>query len=943
MGVELEAPLIDDRTFAANLTNEGGIDGTIRLLRNVSGLWLLQDCQRSWASEGSVLDDAEVVAQAADAPALRSFIEPNDPTFLAPGDMPGRIRAFCERSGQPVPEGSPAVARCVLESLALKYRQTLDLIAGATGTPPSEVHIVGGGSRNQLLCQWTADATGLPVLAGPEEATVVGNLLAQALALGEIGSLEQAREVVRASFEPTVYEPSGTPEWAEAYDRFKTIAEGSPRPGRAEGRHSMSARVVDVLGPIPVPISRWEPEAATRLVGVDELVYRSNLLGADRALANRGGGNTSAKGTSVDHAGRETRTLWVKGSGTDLASITAAGFAALRLDEILPLRERDVLEDADMVEYLRRCLLAPDQPRPSIETLLHAFVPAAHVDHTHPDAVIALTSSPRGRELAAETFGADAVWLDYERPGFLMSKHIAGLLDESPGARAVLLEKHGLVTWGETGMEAYAATLEFVGRASHALEEAGRGRFGLGGPRVRTLGDDEAMALLAQSLPSLRGALLDDADGVVLHVDRSPEAVAFASSARAPEVSQVGAPCPDHLTSTKHKPLAVDFDPDRHDAVELAEAMRAGVSIYADWYRGYYDRNLDDESRPFALDPAGPRVVLVPGVGIVSSGADAAGARNASDLYRRAIEVQNAAEAAGGFASLSEAEAFAIEYWPLERYKLSQAPPRKELSGRVVLITGGASGIGRATARRLAEAGAHIVVADLNGEGAESVADEIRSAHGEHRALGLGADVTSETAVAEMTRAAVLNYGGFDVLVCSAGIALSAPLTETTIEDWERSYAVLARGYFLPAREAFRTLVAQGRGGSIIFVGSKNALVAGANATAYSSAKAASLHLARCLAEEGGAHAIRVNTVNPDAVIEGSAIWSSEWKTERASAYGVSEADLPSFYRARTTLDVSVYPEDVAEAIAFLAGPRSSKSTGNIINVDGGVPAAYTR
>jgi len=705
----------------------------------------------------------------------------------------------------------------------------------------------------------------------------------------------------------------------------------------------MSARVVDVLGPIPAPVSRWEADAAAGLDGVDEVVYRSNLLGADRALANRGGGNTSAKGTSLDHAGRETRTLWVKGSGTDLASITAAGFAALRLDEILPLRERDVLEDADMVEYLRRCLLEPDQPRPSIETLLHAFVPAAHVDHTHPDAVIALTSSPRGRELASEAFGAEAVWLDYERPGFLMSKHVADLLDSSPGARAVLMEKHGLVTWGETSAAAYEATLEFVERAAKALEEAGRGRLGLGGSRARAVDDDEAAALLAQTLPSLRGALLDDADGVVLHVDRSPEAVAFASSARAPEVSQVGAPCPDHLISTKHKPLVVDFDPDRDDGAALTDAIQAGVSTYADWYRAYYERNLDDESRPFPRDPAGPRVVLLPGIGIVTAGRDAAGARNASDLYHRAIAVQNAADGAGGFGSLTEAEAFAIEYWPLERYKLAQAPPRRELSGRVALITGGASGIGRATARRLAEAGAHVVVADLNGAGAESVADEIRSAYGQHRALAVEADVTSEDSVAEMTRSVVLGYGGLDVLVCSAGIASSAPVTETTIGDWERSYAVLARGYFLPAREAFKALIAQGGGGSIVFVGSKNALVAGANATAYSSAKAASLHLARCLAEEGGSHAIRVNTVNPDAVIEGSAIWSSEWKAERATAYGVSEDELPSFYRARTTLDVSVYPEDVAEAVAFLAGPRSGKSTGNVINVDGGVPAAYTR
>jgi rhamnulose-1-phosphate aldolase/alcohol dehydrogenase len=633
----------------------------------------------------------------------------------------------------------------------------------------------------------------------------------------------------------------------------------------------------------------------------------------------------------------------VKGSGTDLATITAAGFAALRLDEVLLLRSREAMDDAEMVNYLRRTALSPDGPRPSIEAVLHAFVPAPCVDHTHPDSVIALTSTPAGRELVAEAFGDEVVWLNYQRPGFDMSRRIAELLDGNLQARAVLLEKHGLVTWGETGEEAYHSTLEFVGRAADALARAGGDHLGLGGRRVRTLDEAESDDLLAASLPSLRGALLQDAAGVVLEVDRSPDAVAFASSERAPEVSQIGAPCPDHLINTKHKPLVVDFDPDGDGGLSLGDLFRRGVDGYAEWYQSYYERNLSDESRPFPMDPAGPRVVLLPGIGIVTSGADAGRARFARDLYHRAIAVQNTADAAGGFRSLSEAEAFAIEYWPLERYKLAQAPPPGELHGRVVVVTGGASGIGRAAARRLAQAGAHVVVADLNLEGAEVVAEELSSAYGGRRAVAMRVDVTDEDGVSDMIRATVLAYGGLDILVCSAGLATSAPITETTLEDWERNYAVLARGYFLPAREAFRVLLQQDAGGSIVFVGSKNALVAGANAAAYSSAKAASLHLARCLAEEGGAAGIRVNTVNPDAVIEGSAIWSSEWKAERASTYGVAEEDLPAFYRARTRLGVNVTPEDVAEAIAFLASPRSSKSTGNIVNVDGGVPAAYTR
>jgi rhamnulose-1-phosphate aldolase/alcohol dehydrogenase len=698
-----------------------------------------------------------------------------------------------------------------------------------------------------------------------------------------------------------------------------------------------------VLRGISAPEDRWDQTVANELEVLDGLVYRSNLLGADRALANQGGGNTSAKETLVDHTGREVRVLWVKGSGTDLATITAAGFAGLRLDDLVLLRGRAAMDDAAMVDHLLRSALRPDQPRPSIETLLHAFVPAAHIDHTHPDAAIALTSTPDGRRLADETFGDDAVWLDYQRPGFDMSRRIALLLEENPRARAVLLERHGLVTWGDTGEESYRTTLEFVTRAAQAIDRSANGRFGLGGCKAAELREGNASALLRESLPALRGALLADTDSVVLEVDRSPEALAFASSERASEVSQIGAPCPDHLINTKHKPLVVEFDPETDGADELQAAFVRGVEQYADWYRGYHERNLDDETRQFPIDPAGPRVVLVPGLGIVTVGPDAGRARFARDLYHRAIAVEDAADALGGFHSLSESEAFAIEYWPLERYKLAQAPPQGELAGRVALVTGGASGIGRAAARLLAQRGAHVVVADLNLAGAQEVAAELISSHGLRRALAVPVDVADEAAVQEMTRNAVLEYGGIDILVASAGLATSAPIAETTLEEWELNFAVLARGYFLAAREVFRVLLEQNRGGSVVFVASKNALVAGANAAAYSSAKAASLHLARCLAEEGGPHGIRVNTVNPDAVIEGSSIWSSEWKAERASTYGVTEDDLPGFYRKRTKLGVNVHPEDVAEAIAFFAGPRSSKSTGNILNVDGGVTAAYPR
>lgn len=685
--------------------------------------------------------------------------------------------------------------------------------------------------------------------------------------------------------------------------------------------------------------SRWDAGAAGRMSGVDGLVYRSNLLGGDRRIANWGGGNTSSKLDEVDHAGRPVRVLWVKGSGTDLATIPVSGFAGLRLDELLLLEARASMDDADMVDYLLCCGVAPSQPRPSIETLLHAFIPATHVDHTHPDAIIALTAAPGGRSLAEGAFGEEAVWIDYIRPGFALSKLVAASIRDNPRARFVLLAKHGLVTWGESGAESYQATIEAIRHAGAALADAAE-KPPFGDVVRPALEPSHRRALLLEALPILRGRLSVERHHV-LQVDESPDVLDFLAGADAARLSQVGAACPDHLVNTKSRPLQVAWDGET--AESLLAGLRGSLEQYEAWYRGYYGSHLDDETRPFPIDPAGPRVTLLPGVGMVTSGVNAAKADVANQLYHRAIEVIRLSAGVTDFTSLTDAEAFAVEYWPLERYKLSLAPAPRELDGRVALVTGGGSGIGRATAELLAAQGAHVAVADIVVERAEEVAALLAERHGPRRSLALGVDVGDEAAVVRAFEEVVLGWGGVDIVVSNAGIALAADLLDTGLDIWDRNFHVLARGYFLVAREAVRWMRRQETGGSIVFVASKNGLVAGKGAAAYSAAKAAELHLARCIAEEVGALGIRVNSVNPDAVIQGSSIWNSAWREERARNYGIPENLLEEHYRQRTTLKVNVLPIDVAEAVLFFASDRSAKSTGNFINVDGGVAAAYSR
>jgi rhamnulose-1-phosphate aldolase/alcohol dehydrogenase len=685
-----------------------------------------------------------------------------------------------------------------------------------------------------------------------------------------------------------------------------------------------------------------------------QLVARSRMLGADRTVCNWGGGNTSAKADEVDFRGRPARILWVKGSGSDLATVTEASFTGLYMDDILPLLERERMSDAEMVDYLAHCFYEPSRPRPSIETLLHGFLPFPHVDHTHADATNYFACAANGEALARDCFGDVLIWIPYRRPGFGLAREVALALRAKPDAKLVILAKHGLITWGDTDESCYASTVATIGQAREFVEaritHADRPLFG--GLRCEPLASEERHTIAAQVGPVVRG-LVSAEKRQVLRFEDSEDVLNFASSQDVPRLTQIGAACPDHLVHTKPWPLLVDWTPNQ-DVTSLVEALRTGVSAYVEKYHRYQEDNAQQDLDPDAATPVyraadaaadpHPRVILIPGVGVFTTGKDAIMADVSAQLYHRAIAVMRGAEACGGFISLSDAESYAVEYWPLEQYKLKQAPPEREFSRQVVLVTGAAGGIGSAICRRVAQDGAHIVATDIDLAGAEELATYLNKQYGAGRAMAVKMDVTNEESVRAAFVRAALAFGGVDVFVNNAGLASSASITETSLAEWNKNWNVLVTGYFLVAREGFRLLQAQGRGGNLVFVASKNALVAGKNAAAYSTSKAAEAHLARCLAEEGGASSIRVNTVNPDAVLAGSRIWGSSWRQERAATYGVAPDQLEEVYRKRTTLGVNILPEDIAEAVAFFASPtRSTKSTGNILNVDGGVAAAYPR
>jgi rhamnulose-1-phosphate aldolase/alcohol dehydrogenase len=689
--------------------------------------------------------------------------------------------------------------------------------------------------------------------------------------------------------------------------------------------------------------SLWDDATAAQMSPEGLLLYRSNLLGSDKRITNFGGGNTSAKLRQTDPlTGLCVDVLWVKGSGGDLGTMTLDGFATLYMEKILalPPRFRGPADEDAIVGLYPHCTFNLNTRAPSIDTPLHGLIDQPHVDHMHPDAVIAIAASKDSRKLTAEIWGGEIGWLPWIRPGFELALRLQQFVRENPKAHGVLLEAHGIFTWGATSRDCYETTVAALNRATAWLAARNQGAPGLGRERVAALPQERRRAIAAALMPRIRGLISGSAPKIG-HFDDGPEVLQFVGSEAFERLAAIGTSCPDHFLRTKIRPLVLPFDPLQEDEQHLVTRLPAAIEAYRRDYAAYYERCKRPNS-PALRDPNAV-VYLVPGVGMMTFAADKATARIAGEFYVNAINVMRESEGVSQYRGLPEQEAFDIEYWLLEEAKLRRMPTPKALAGRVALITGGAGGIGLASARRLIEEGACVVLCDIDRTVLQDAQEALRQQYGRDAAVGLWVDVTDEAAVATLYRDAAWNYGGIDICVSNAGIASAAPIEETSLALWKRNVDILATGYFLVAREAVRLLKAQGLGGSIVFIGSKNALAASPGASAYCTAKAAELHLARCLALECAPAGIRVNVVNPDAVLRGSRIWQGEWAEQRARQNKTTTDELEAVYRERSLLKRSVYPEDIAEAVAFFATERSSKSTGNIINVDAGNAGAFTR
>lgn len=697
------------------------------------------------------------------------------------------------------------------------------------------------------------------------------------------------------------------------------------------------AALASPTSPFQIPQNRWPNAEAQARSPAELLLCRSNLLGSDLTVTNFGGGNTSAKLEGLDPLTDEkVKLLWVKGSGGDIGSMKLDGFATLYLDRVLGLeqRYRGLEHEDEMVGYLPHCTFNLNPRAASIDTPLHAFLPFAHVDHLHPDSVTALAASSRGEAITTEIYAGKVGWMPWKRPGFDLGLRLRDYVAQQPGLRGVVLAGHGLICWGDTARSCYDNSIDLIATAARYLNR----RLATGpafGGSIHPPQPPEARARIAAELmPRLR-SMLSAGRPKLGHFSDDREALEFAGSRDFLRLAAIGTSCPDHFLRTKIAPLALD--PARiGDDVYLQKA----IADYGLAYAAYYRRCAKPGDPP--MRDANPVIVMLPGVGRFSFAADKPTARLAGEFYGNAINVMRGACAIGEYLGLDEREAFGIEYWALEEAKLRRMPKPKSLVGRIALITGAAGGIGAATAARMLEEGACVMLTDLDAAALEATRARFAGEFGSDAIRAAVCDVTDETQVAAAFAACAREFGGLDFLVANAGLASSAPIEQTTIAMWKRNYDVLCAGYFLSARAAFPLLKRQG--GSIVFIGSKNALAATPNASAYASAKAAAVHLARCLALEGAPSGIRVNVVNPDAVIRGSRIWDGDWRQERAQAHGIDSGEaLEQHYKARSLLKRDVLPEDVAEAVLFFVSDVSAKSTGNILNVDAGNAQAFTR
>jgi rhamnulose-1-phosphate aldolase/alcohol dehydrogenase len=689
--------------------------------------------------------------------------------------------------------------------------------------------------------------------------------------------------------------------------------------------------------------NRWDSARAATLSPQELLLYRSNLLGADKRVTNFGGGTTSAKLEMKDPLSAQPVTvLWVKGSGGDMGTMGLDGFATLYMDKLLALTALyHGRQDEDrMVGLYPHCAFNLNPRAASIDTPLHGLIERTHVDHVHPDAIIAIAASTDGEKLTHDIYGERIGWLPWLRPGFELGLTLRNFVHDHPKAQGVMLESHGVFTWGATSRACYDATLDVINTAIDYLSRRTAGSPGLEGLKYSPCTPTRRLQIAAAVMPRIRGHICA-LGSKVGHFDDSPAVLEFVCSNAFKRLASLGTSCPDHFLRTKIRPLMIEFNAAEEDERAIIARLPQAIEAYRNEYVAYYERCKRPNSPPIR-DPNAV-VYLIPGVGMITFAADKATARIAAEFYVNAINVMRESSSISQYRGLPEQEAFDIEYWLLEEAKLRRMPAPKALAGRIALVTGGAGGIGLATARRLMQEGACAVLCDIDRAALAAAEKELLGEYGADRVASLAMDVTDEAAVTTAYQAAAVRFGGVDIIVSNAGIASAAPIEDTTLALWRKNMDILSTGYFLVSREAVRLLKSQGLGGSIIFIGSKNALVASPAAAAYCTAKASELHLARCLALELAPAGIRVNVVNPDAVLRGSRIWQGEWAEQRARQNKITTDELEAVYRDRSLLKRSVYPDDIAEAVAFFATDRSSKSTGNIINVDAGNAAAFTR